>query len=67
VPWRQREGTALVEADSPAPQGWAVVAEGKDTAELSVKQWSRIDSGAWPKTVAAQPIKSKSVGLMLIF
>ena len=25
-------------------------------------QRSLIDSGAWPKTVAAQPIKSKSLG-----
>ena len=35
VPWRQREGTPLIEAYVPALCGWAVVAEGKDTAELS--------------------------------
>ena len=34
VPWRQRQGSALVEAYSPALKGWAVVAEGKDTAEF---------------------------------
>jgi hypothetical protein len=37
VPWRQREGTALVEAYSPKLQGWAVVAEGRDTPELKAR------------------------------
>jgi hypothetical protein len=37
VPWRQREGTAMVEAYSPKLQGWAVVAEGRDTPELKAR------------------------------
>jgi hypothetical protein len=32
--WRHREGSPFVEAYSPALKGWAIVAEGKDTAEL---------------------------------
>jgi hypothetical protein len=35
APWRQRQGSALVEAYSPALKSWAVVAEGKDIADLS--------------------------------
>jgi hypothetical protein len=37
VPWRRRRGSAMVEAYSPALNGWAVVAEGRDTAELTAK------------------------------
>ncbi len=34
VPWRNRDGSPFVEAYSPKLQGWAIVAEGKDTPEL---------------------------------
>jgi hypothetical protein len=46
VPWRQRQGSALVEAYSPALKGWAVVAEGKDTAELSGQDVAALIVGA---------------------
>ena len=51
VPWRQREGTALGEAYSPALKGWAVVAEGKDTAELSGRDVAALIVGTmnWKK------------------
>ncbi|MGA8616338.1 MAG: hypothetical protein WB760_32515, partial [Xanthobacteraceae bacterium] len=33
VSWRQRKGSAFVEAYSPTLKAWAIVAEGKDTPE----------------------------------
>lgn len=36
-PWRVREGSALIEVYNPALEGWAVVAEGRDSPELAAK------------------------------
>jgi hypothetical protein len=51
VAWRQREGTALVEAYSPGLKGWAVVAEGRDTPELTARDVAGLIVGAmnWKK------------------